>query len=730
MRIKLACLSVIAVSVLGACGGGTGSSIAPQSTVKVQNSASQLKSTAKAAANEIPAGYASRTSVSGILEDGQYDRFIVYYRKSNLLKGSSNDTAAAASNNSRVASARGISIQERSITGTRGHVIQTSKGMSASEAQAFMVEYLKNPDVEYIEPDLIVHPALVPNDAQYGQQWGMSGEATGISLPAAWDKATGKGVVVAVVDTGITEHSDLAGQVLPGYNFISNATFDRNRSGRSADASDPGDWLQIGDSCPASGGPYYVHDSTWHGTHVAGIIAAKTNNGVGVAGTAFNSKILPARALGRCGGFTSDINDAIVWASGGSVPGVPDNPNPAKVINLSISGNGQCSKTNQDAIDIARSNGAIIVQAAGNDSIDASQTYSTPACQGIIVVGATNSSGNRAWFSNFGSLVNVMAPGDTILSTVNAGAKGPEGEGYGYMSGTSQATPHAAGVVALLLEQQPSSTVDQIRSYLASTATSMSDRCPEGCGAGLINADKALASLPLPVDGDLPVTGEVNVKADAANGATYKVPALDNLQLLRLDVSAASKARIRSQFDQTWTDCRIGDFGVYNCMVWDPKPGFYYVNIVSSNGTDADVNVRPYINGGHVKYGETVELTSKAPYFLPIVVNLDPVSATEAPYHTIAIHNRVYVMVTQYSGGGRLFEFGGAELYNENMWGSGGSYGGAWMLIGPYGSEDPYGTGEGQAKPTDNAPIFLILDLGSDDGKEVKATYTAKKAPR
>ncbi|SAL79394.1 serine metalloprotease [Caballeronia peredens] len=422
-----------------------------------------------------------------------------------------------------------------------------------------MVEYLKSADVEYIEPDLIVHPTLVPNDARYGEQWGMSGGAAGISLPDAWDKSTGKGVVVAVVDTGITAHSDLNTQVLPGYNFIADARFDRNRNGRSSDASDPGDWLQVGDSCPASGGPYYEHNSTWHGTHVAGIIAANTNNGVGVAGTAFNSKILPVRALGRCGGFTSDINDAIVWASGGSVPGIPDNPNPAKVINLSVSGNGQCSKTSQDAIDIARSRGAIVVHAAGNLNVDAAQTYPSPACQGIIVVGATNSSADRAWFSNYGSLVDVMAPGDNILSTSNTGPKGPEGEGYVYMSGTSQATPHVAGVVALMLGQQPDLTLDQIKGYIKSTTKPMVDRCPEGCGAGLINANKALQILPSPIDGDLPQThlgdSGYSLKADKAKGAIYRIEIPDSAEMLKLDFLNVKQVEVRHEFDPVWSEC-------------------------------------------------------------------------------------------------------------------------------------------------------------------------------
>jgi serine protease len=731
MKINVAAISVVASAMLAACGGSTEGPALPSASTKVLTESSLPKATAKRAVNEIPSEYASRTSTSDIVEDGQYDQFIVYYRKSTLLKGA-NDSAAATSNNARVASSRNIAIAERRTTATNGHVIQTSRGMSASEAQAFMVEYLKSQDVEYIEPDVIVHPALMPNDELYSQQWGMSGGTAGISLANAWDKATGKGVVVAVVDTGITTHSDLAGQVLPGYNFVANATFDRNRTGRSPDASDPGDWLQGGDSCPASGGPYYVHNSTWHGTHVAGIIAAKTNNGIGVAGSAFNSKILPVRALGRCGGFTSDINDAIVWASGGPVPGVPNNPNPAKVINLSLSGNGQCSKTNQDAIDIARGNGAIIVQAAGNQNLDASQTYTTPACEGVIVVGATNSSGNRASFSNYGSLVNIMAPGDTILSTFNAGFKDPGAESYGYMSGTSQATPHAAGAVALMLEQQPTLTVEQIKNYLSSTATSMNDRCPEGCGAGLVNADKALARLPIPVDGDLPQTHSgddgIYLKADSVKGSTYRILIPENTEMLRIDYLATNtrKATIRSESDSTWSDCSgppyLLAYSFSKCWVWNPKPGYYYVNFIAFDENKPPY-VKPmvYLNGGHMQFGDSITRTAKKPY-LPVVVTIDNAPANTNVNHSITIYNPThFAMAEGYGAGGNLFEKYESRYAFSNVDPDPGSFLSHYWIA----AQANIGTASGTGPSGSNGNLKMILTASPRyNDEEVQYTYS------
>lgn len=456
----------------------------------------------RATLSAIPSQYVSRINTGGLMEDAQYDHFIVYYRDS--AEQNNAIQSVAATNNARVSHSKNVAVQETGVIAVGGRVIKTSKAMNASEAQAFMLEYLQSDDVEFIEPNAIMLPTLAPNDPGYGKQWYLNDVKAGISAESAWDKATGNGVVVAVIDTGITSHSDLNGQILPGYNFIKDPLYDRNRNGRSADATDPGDWRQEGDPCAEQLGVSY---STWHGTHVSGILAAATNNGVGIAGTAFNSKILPVRVLGRCGGFTSDIAEAIVWASGGHVEGVPGNPNPAKVINLSLGGYGACSMAYRRALAIARTNGAIVVAAAGNgdeegNGIDVSG-FEPSNCPGVIAVGSSDKTRNRSRFSNYGSLITVMAPGSgdewiaetNILSTFNIGDTVPEDEAYAYLSGTSMAAPQVSGVIALLLEKQPNLTFDQVRHYITSTATSMEPECAGGCGAGLINADAALSAL-------------------------------------------------------------------------------------------------------------------------------------------------------------------------------------------------------------------------------------------
>ena len=264
-----------------------------------------------------------------------------------------------------------------------------------------------DPNVEYVEVDQIMRATLTPNDTRFSEQWGFGTSNASINVQPAWDKATGTGVVVAVIDTGITNHPDLNANILPGYDFISDAAMARDGGGRDSNPNDEGDWYganECGSGIPAS-------NSSWHGTHVAGTVAAVTNNSTGVAGTAFNAKVVPVRVLGKCGGYTSDIADAIVWASG-TVSGVPANANPAEVINMSLGGGGTCSATYQNAINGAVSRGTTVVVAAGNSNTNVSS--SVPAnCANVIAVAATTSAGARASFS-------TMVPASTFPARARA----------------------------------------------------------------------------------------------------------------------------------------------------------------------------------------------------------------------------------------------------------------------------------------------------------------------
>ena len=387
----------------------------------------------------------------------------------------------------------GATLRALRATANGAHVFQLNRTMTVDEARQLAAE-LKSRDanVEYAEPDRIMVPLATPTDPSYTQQWDLYEATGGINAPAAWDKSTGAGVNVAVIDTGYRPHADLSGQILQGYDFISTTAIANDGGGRDTDASDPGDWTPAG-SCGA-GVPSADQSSSWHGTHVSGTIAAKANNGLGIAGVAYNAKIVPARVLGRCGGYTSDIADAMVWASGGTVTGVPANANKARVLNLSLGGSGACDTTTQNAINSARSRGAVVIVAAGNSNTNA--INSSPAnCSGVIAVAATNRSGGKASYSNYGTNVTIAAPGGDngagILSTLNSGTTTPAADNYAWYMGTSMATPHVAGVVALMLSANPNLTPDDVAAKLKSTARAFPAAC-SGCGAGIVNAAAAV----------------------------------------------------------------------------------------------------------------------------------------------------------------------------------------------------------------------------------------------
>jgi len=378
------------------------------------------------------------------------------------------------------------------------HVLRLPEYLPVADVQRIADRLMALPDVEYAEPDRIMRITLTPNDTQYASQWHYF-ETYGINAPAAWDITTGSsGLVVAVIDTGIRNHADLSGRTVTGYDFITNVTTANDGNGRDNDASDPGDWITL-NQCPG-GNP--AQNSSWHGTHVAGTIGANSNNSTGVAGINWNSKILPVRVLGKCGGSTSDIVDGMRWAAGLSVSGVPANANPAKVLNLSLGGPSSCTATWQNAINAINAVGATIVVAAGNDNANASG-YVPASCNGVITVSATNRTGNKASYSNFGAVVEISAPGgdggtgspNAVLSTLNAGTTVPGADSYQFYNGTSMAAPHIAGVVSLMLSVNPTLTPAQVLSILQSTAQDFpgGSTCTTSiCGSGIVDAAAAV----------------------------------------------------------------------------------------------------------------------------------------------------------------------------------------------------------------------------------------------
>lgn len=418
---------------------------------------------------------------------GPAQRVIVKWRGAATLATQSSDAARAVSD----AEARiGVSSTSLRTTAAGAEVRRLSRRVSAQELNDLIASLAADPNVEYVEEDRLLRRLLTPTDTRYSEQWHYHEATGGLNLPAAWDISTGNGITVAVLDTGYRPHPDLAANIVGGYDFISDTFVSNDGDARDANAQDPGDWNTAG-QCPPDPGAY---DSSWHGTHVAGTIAGVTNNASGVAGVAFGARVLPLRVLGRCGGYTSDIADAIVWASGGSVTGVPANTNVARVVNMSLGGQGACDNTTQSAINSARSRGTVVVVAAGNENQNAGNV-SPASCAGVIAVAATNRSGGRSYYSNFGSVVDVAAPGgdvrtsaaNGILSTLNSGTTTPGSDIYDWYQGTSMAAPHVAGVVALMLSRNGALAPDEIETRLRSSTRAFPATCSQ-CGTGIVDA--------------------------------------------------------------------------------------------------------------------------------------------------------------------------------------------------------------------------------------------------
>ncbi|MFE7480187.1 S8 family peptidase [Streptomyces sp. NPDC057552] len=426
-------------------------------------------------------------------------RFIVGY-KSHAEEATSNTALVKDAEAKAAETGEHISFERR--LGTGAALVDLPGTDRPQDAREAMAAFRADPDVAYVVPDRRVYPTAVA-PAEYRYQWDLYETHAGMNVPSAWKQATGKGVTVAVIDTGITQHTELDSRLVPGYDFISHSWTATDGGGRDSDPSDTGDWANRGECGRDKNGnpvPARNTNNSWHGTHVAGTIAA-TANGYGTVGVAHEANIQPVRVLGKCGGSTSDIIDAITWASGGTVSGVPANKYPAAVINMSLGGEFACDQAYNTAIKAAVDRGTTVVVAAGNDAADAS-AYSPAGCANVITVAASDREGNRAAYSNYGRAVDVTAPGgettvradDGIWSTVDKGTRALSGEGYASYQGTSMAAPHIAGLAALLKQKAPSLTPARIEQTVKDSTRGLPGSCTGGCGAGLADAAKALSS--------------------------------------------------------------------------------------------------------------------------------------------------------------------------------------------------------------------------------------------
>ncbi len=544
-------------------------------------------------------------NLSSLQAGETHDRFIIKYKE-----GSAQRASASAMGRSleRAANAtlhgRGLGLTRLRHMATGADVLRTQKRLNRQDAADLMQRLAADPDVEYVEVDQLMHPTATPNDTYYASyQWHYFEAAGGIKADQAWELSDGDGVVVAVIDTGITNHSDLNANVLPGYDFISDTSISGDGNGRDSDPSDPGDF---------EGG----NSSSWHGTHVAGTIAAVTNNNKGVAGVAHGAKIVPVRVLGTGGGYLSDIADGIVWASGGSVSGVPANANPAEVINMSLGGSGACSATYQNAINGAVSRGTTVVVAAGNDNANVSG-YNPGNCNNVVSVASTTRTGARSSFSNYGSLIDVAAPGSDIASTVNAGSTTPGAESYALMSGTSMASPHVAGVVALMQSAAGGSlSPAQVETILKNTLRAFPGSTDRDIGDGIVDALAAVQAAgggtpdpdpdPDPTPGNALQNGvpRTGLGASTGNdlGFTLQVPAgASNLSFALSGGSGDADLYVKrgsAPTDSSY-DCRPYKSGnAETCSFASPQAGTYYVRVKAYSTFSGASLVANYSAGG------------------------------------------------------------------------------------------------------------------------------------
>lgn len=360
-------------------------------------------------------------------------------------------------------------------------------------------------DVRAAEPNFLLLPMAEPNDTYYSLQW----HYPFINLPQAWDITTGeRNVTVAVIDTGVLlNHPDFTGQLVAGYDFISHTSISNDGDGIDPNPDDPGD---------SSDG----RRNSYHGTHVAGTVAATSNNSSGVAGVAWNVNVMPVRVLGIGGGTGYDVIQGVRYAAGlpndsGTVPSKP-----AGVINLSLGGAGYSSFSENVYLQ-ARAAGSIIIAAAGNS--DVSTPFYPAGYQGVVAVSSVNLFKQKTYYSNYGNYIDVAAPGgesrydlnfdgypDMVLSTVGNNDGTRLIYSYKFYQGTSMASPHVAGVAALMKSVYPELTPDEFDSLLTGGHLT-SDIGAAGwdniSGYGLIDAHKAVVSA-LELAGGTPPVNE------------------------------------------------------------------------------------------------------------------------------------------------------------------------------------------------------------------------------
>ena len=569
----------------------------------------------------------SRKQPSPLADFGAEPRIIVKLRSEDAGRVRAQ---AARDKLESVASRTGIRAKRTTALGARLHVIEFAAGVAGESSEAALAQLNSDPAIEYAALDRRRYLHAVPNDLLYAQQWYL--QATSVAPSAidaehAWDITTGSGdVVVAFLDSGVLyDHPDLrtagvGGRLLPGYDFVSNAAAANDGDGRDADATDAGDWVTAADQRTAAFAACEQTESSWHGTRVAGIIGARSNNSDGVAGATWQPWLLPVRVIGKCGGFDSDILAAMLWAAGIHVDGVPDNPYPAKVLNISFGADGPCPAAYEDVIEDVMARGAVVVVSAGNEG----GPVASPAnCAGVAAVAGLRHAGTKVGYSSLGPQIALSAPAGncvnttgaclfSIITATNAGATTPTIHTYtdqlDFNVGTSFSAPIVTGIAALMASVNGNLDSARLIERLQEGATRpfpvsadssvpqchvplgrndiQSAECnctTETCGAGMANAAGAVKAALRPVT-------EVTVSGDFTPGGTVRLSGLTSL-------AAAGRSVVAYEWS---LQCGSGNFATTDsavAVVEVPVAGSFTLRITITDDagrTDrADVVVTP-----------------------------------------------------------------------------------------------------------------------------------------
>jgi serine protease len=443
-------------------------------------------------------------------------------------------------------------------------LLEFGRPLAAGEADVLADRLRQQPEVDWVAPNVreqrLQIDSSTPVDPMFAQQWWLH-EAGGSDANAIADRRRGvpgflaawaagipgaegrEASVVAVLDTGITPHPELQGRLLPGRDFVSDDLFGNDgQPGRDDDPTDPGDWVDASELADPRLARCTATRSSWHGTAVAGVLAASSDNGSGVAGAIRRGQVLPVRVAGKCGATVADIIDGLRWAAGLEVDG-QRNPHPARVVNLSFGGTRACGREYQDTINELRAHGVVVVAAAGN----AHGSVTRPAsCAGVVGVVALNRDGFKAHYSSFGQALAasgiatvggddaqgawgaLLADGG-IVTLSNSGPTGHAAADFAAYHGTSFAAPMVAATLTLMLAVNPELSVEQLitglrvsarphlrSSLLAECSDTNPGRCActtAACGAGRLDVKQALTYARSPADYTAPVWPEERVES-------------------------------------------------------------------------------------------------------------------------------------------------------------------------------------------------------------------------